>query len=144
MLIEVEEQSFMEVSDDENLPLDTSDRNLQLLDTSLSHTVLARKTVSATDGAGQCEVRDADAIGQPKIRTGALKCTNAIKSTCAEVSVKCNISLQCSQIAVKAVCKGLYNQTYYLDRDDAIDSDLNLARFRDIIPRAKKTEVDDK
>lgn len=36
LLKEVEEQSFMEDSDDENLPLDTSDRNLQQLDMSLS------------------------------------------------------------------------------------------------------------
>ena len=54
----------------------------------------------------------------------------------AEVPVKCNISTTCSQITVKAV--------YYLDRDEAIDSDPNLAEFRDIIPRTKKTKVDDK
>ena len=97
--------------------------------------------VSATDAAGQYEERDVDAIGQPKIRTGALNCTNAIKSTCTEVSVKCNISPQCSQIAVKAVCKGLYNSTYYLDRDDAIDIDLNLARFRCISLGPRKLKL---
>ena len=62
----------------------------------------------------------------------------------AEVPVKCNISTKCSQITVKAVYKGLHNRTYYLDRDEAIDSDPNLAEFRDIIPRTKKTKVDDK
>ena len=144
LLKEVKEQSFKEGSDDENLSLDTSDRNLQQLDTSLKRSGLARKRISAADAAVQCEVRDVDAIGRPKIHTGARNCTNAIKSTCAQVSVKCNKSMECSRIAVKTVCKGLYNHTYYLDRDEAIDSDHNLAEFKDVIPRTKKTKADDK
>ena len=134
----------MEASDDENLPLDTSDRNLQQLDTSLNRSGLARKTLCANDAAVQCEVGDVDAIGRPKIRTEARNCTNAIKSTCGEVSVKCYISTECSRIAIKAVCKGPYNHTYYLDRNEAINSDPNLAEFRDVIPRTKKTKVNDK
>lgn len=90
---EVEEQSFIEGSHDENLPLDTSDRNLQQLDTSLNHLGLARKTVCATDAAVQWNVGYVDAIGGPKIVT--CNCTNAIKSMCAEVSVKCNMSVEC-------------------------------------------------
>ena len=135
---ECEEQSFMEGSDDEYLPLDSSDRNIQQLDTSLNHSGLAKKTVCATDAAVQCEMGDVDAIERPKIHIGACNCTNAIKSTCVKVSGKCNISTECSWIAVKAVCKGLYHHTY-LDRDEVIDSYPNLAKFRDIIPRAKKT-----
>ena len=64
---EVEEQSFMECNDDENLPLDTSDRNLQQLDSSLNHSGLERKTIKDN----QSEVGDADAIGRPKICIGA-------------------------------------------------------------------------
>ena len=62
-LKEFEEQSFMEGSDDENLPLVTSDRNLQQFDISLNHSGLARKTVCTIDAAVQCEVGDVDAIG---------------------------------------------------------------------------------
>ena len=105
MLKEFEEQSFMEGSDDENLPLVTSDRNLQQFDISLNHSGLARKTVCTIDAAVQCEVGDVDAIGWPRICTGARNCTKVIKSTWAEGSVKCNISMECSRIAVKAVCK---------------------------------------
>lgn len=67
---EVEEQSFLERKDDENLPLDTSDRNLQQLDTSMNRSGLERKTICATDGGNQSEVGDVDAIGRPKICIG--------------------------------------------------------------------------
>ena len=68
---EVEEQSFMECNDDENLPLDTSDRNLQQLDKSLNRSGLERKTICAPGGGNQSEVGDVDAIGRPKICIGA-------------------------------------------------------------------------
>ena len=75
--------------------------SLQQFHTFLNGSGLARKTVCAIDAAVQCDERDVDAIGQLEIHIGAHNCTKCIKSTCAKVPVKCNISTECSRIAVK-------------------------------------------
>ena len=54
-------------------------------------------------------------------------CANEIKSVCAEVSVRCNISTEASRITVQTVCKGLYNHKYFLNKDEAIEKDDTMA-----------------
>ena len=80
-------------------------------------------------------MRDVNVIDQLNTCARAHNRTNTIKLTCAKVSVKCNISTECSRIAVKSKFKGLYNHTYYLDTDEVIASEPSLSEFRDVIPR---------
>ena len=53
---------------------------------------------------------------QPEIRK-VRDCTDAIKSTCVQVSVQCGISAEIAILAVKIVCQALYNHTYYLNKE---------------------------
>ena len=135
------EERYMKVSDNEDSSTTSHDDPRQL-NTSVNRSGLSRSTVCTVDAAVQFEGEDA--VVQPKIRSGARNCTNSIKPTCAEVSVKCNISTECSRIAVQMVCKGMYKHEYYLDRDEAIEKDPSLAEFRDVIPKIKKVKTDDK
>ena len=57
-------------------------------------------------------------------------CSSKIKSTCAELSVKCNISSQASLVAVQTVCSDFYEHQYYLTKDEAIKKDPSLEEMR--------------
>ena len=47
--------------------------------------------------------------------------TNEVKSTCVNVSVNHNISVEISRAAVQTVTKSLYGCKFYLTREEAID-----------------------
>lgn len=128
----------MELDDDGNNEQNHTFESM--LNTSLNRSGLSRETSSVNDVGIQCVVENS----RPKIRTGSRNCSLPIKSTCAEVSVKCNISTECSRIAFQTVCQTLCSYQYYLDRDEAIEKDPNLAEFRDVVPRIKKSKTDDK
>ena len=47
--------------------------------------------------------------------------TSEVKSTCVNVSVNHNISVEISRAAVQTVTKSLYGCKFYLTREEAID-----------------------
>ena len=62
----------------------------------------------------------------PTIRN-TRNCTDDIKATCVEVSVKCGISAQKAALAVQIVCKSLYKHQLHLTKEEAIQHDPSLA-----------------
>ena len=55
------------------------------------------------------------------------KCTNARKTTCVNLSVKCNMSAEMSRVAVQTSCKNFYDHNYFfLSKDEAIERDLSV------------------
>ena len=60
---------------------------------------------------------DSSTSEQPKIRFQR-KCTDAIKTACAQVSSACGISVEMSRVAVKTICKALYGHEFYLNVDE--------------------------
>ena len=65
-------------------------------------------------------------------------CTDKIKSACAELSVKCNISTQASCIAIQTVCNTLYGHKYYLTKDEAIQNDPSMEMYKTTGPKPSK------
>ena len=59
------------------------------LNTSVNHSILSHMTIRTCDASVQTE----DIIVQPKIRLHR-KCTESIKSACAQVSTACGLLLQ--------------------------------------------------
>ena len=85
----IEEQNVLgQVGDEYNEIMNSTDTQP---DVSLNHSGHARSTASTIDFGVQHDSTGAP----PKIRK-MQNCTSKIKSTCAEVSVKCNISSQAS------------------------------------------------
>ena len=62
-------------------------------------------------------------------------CTNKIKATCAEVSVRCNVSNEVSRICVQTVASRLYDHQFYLTKEEAIEKDPLLKEYRGTIER---------
>ena len=87
-----------------------------MLKISCNRSVLARSTVTVVEKETQTDLQEFTA--RPKIRK-VRDCTSDVKSTCAEVSVKCNVSAQMSRVAVQTVCKGLYKHEFYLTKEEA-------------------------
>ena len=64
-------------------------------------------------------------IPQPLIRK-VRACTDQIKSTCVQVSVNCGLSVAMAILAVKIVCQALYEHTFYLNKEEAMQADSSL------------------
>ena len=79
------------------------------LDMSLNRSGYVCNTVIAVDVGLQFD----SSVVRPRIHK-IRDCTNEIKSACAEVFVKCNISTQASRIAAQTVCNTFYSHKYYL------------------------------
>ena len=77
------------------------------------------------------------AVVCPKIHK-VCNCTDKIKSACAELSVKCNISTQASCIAIQTVCNTLYGHKYYLTKDEAIQNDPSMEMYKTTGPKPSK------
>ena len=54
----------------------------------------------------------------PKLRKISKTFTEEVKAACASVSSKCNISAEKARVAVKKVCKEMYQHHYYLNVDE--------------------------
>jgi len=80
-----------------------------LLNTSTNRSGLARVSKPSSDTASQT---DAVLLDQPKL------CTDDIKSMRAQVSTKCEVSVETARVAVKTVAKALYNHDFYLAPDE--------------------------
>ena len=89
-------------------------------------TTYVRNTAVAVDVGVQFD----SAVVRQRIRK-VRDCANKIKSACAKVSVKCNISTQASCIAVQTISNTLYGHKYYLTKDEAIQNDPSLKKYMD-------------
>ena len=118
----IEEQYALKEVGDENDNTNSSDAQL---DVSLNRSGHVRSTASTTEIGVQHDSTGA----RPKIRK-TRNCTIKIKSTCAEVSVKCNISNQASLVAVQTVSSSFYGHEYYLMKEEAIEKDPSLGELR--------------
>ena len=92
---------------------------------SLNHCGYVCNTVIPVDVGLQFD----SAVVCPRIHE-VCDCIDGIKSACAEVSVKCNISIQASCFAVQTVCNTLYGHKYYLSKDEAIQNDPSLEKYK--------------
>ena len=118
----VEEQYTLQKVNDKYFNMNSRDAQL---DSSLNRSGLVRSTGTTSDFSIQY-----DSTGtRPKIQK-THNCTNKIKSTCAEVSVNCNISNQASLVADQTVCNSFYGHKYYLVKEEAIEKDPSLEELR--------------
>ena len=118
----VEEQYTLQKVNDKYFNMNSRDAQL---DSSLNRSGLVRSTGTTSDFSIQY-----DSTGtRPKIQK-THNCTNKIKSTCAEVSVNCNISNQASRVADQTVCNSFYGHKYYLVKEEAIEKDPSLEELQ--------------
>ena len=68
-----------------------------------------------------CEVSaqtDPVIISKPNLCIKECVCTEDIKTTCANLSSICGLSVENSRLATQTVCKYLYKHEFYLSRSD--------------------------
>ena len=116
-----QEISFIMEEDANNEALDDS-MNSVILNSSLNRSGISRNTKEHSDKSVQTETVYEE---RPKIRK-IRDCTNAVKTACVNLSVKCNISAEMSRVAVQTVCKNLYDHDYFLSKYEAIEKDPSL------------------
>ena len=125
---EVNDETDEEYQDEDSLNVSSSSLNISRTRSGHSR-VIANST--------HVGVQINSEFGRPKIRK-TRDCTNEIKATCAEVSVRCNISTEQSRIAVQTVCRGLYNHNFYLSKEEAIEHEPSLEIFKSTSPKPSK------
>ena len=130
---QAKEEQFILGDTEETLLQNNSFDKTNQLDVSLNRSGCVCNTVIAVDVGLQFD----SAVVRPRIRK-VRSCTNKIKSPCAEVSVKCNISTQASCIAVQTVCNTLYGHKYYLTKDKVIQNDPSLKMHKTTGPKPSK------
>ena len=69
---------------------------------------MSRITISTNEASVQTET----SLEKPKVLMNR-KCTEAIKSTCAQVSTTCGLSVEMARVAVQTTCKALYQHTLF-------------------------------
>ena len=110
--------------------------NSTILNSSLNRSGLSRNTKEYSDKNVQTETVHQE---RPKIRK-ICDCTNAVKTTCVNLSVKCNMSAEMSRVAVQTVCKNLYDHNYFLSKDEAIERDPSLSDYKQNNPPSNKRQ----
>ena len=104
--------SFIMEGDVESEVLDDS-MNSVILNSSLNRSGLSRNTKEYSHKNVQTEAVYQE---RPKIRK-ICDCTNAVKTTRVNLSVKCNMSPEMSRVSVQTVYKNLYDLNYFLSKD---------------------------
>ena len=107
-----QEVSFIMEGDVESEVLDDS-MNSVILNSSLNRSGLSRNTKEYSHKNVQTEAVYQE---RPKIRK-ICDCTNAVKTTRVNLSVKCNMSPEMSRVSVQTVYKNLYDLNYFLSKD---------------------------
>ena len=129
-----QELSFIyeEIDDDEcatdlNTFNATDDLNSsQCSKVSLNRSGLARlNCVDVDDASTQTDA----CYDRPEIRLNR-NCTEKVKATSVEVSVKCAVSADTSLTAVQTVCKGIYNHEFYRTKEEALARDPSLVHYK--------------
>ena len=87
--------------------------NSVILNSSLNRSGLSRNTKEYSHKNVQTEAVYQE---RPKIRK-ICDCTNAVKTTRVNLSVKCNMSPEMSRVSVQTVYKNLYDLNYFLSKD---------------------------
>ena len=106
------ETLFIMEDDVESEVLDDS-MNSVILNSSLNRSGLSRNTKEYSHKNVQTEAVYQE---RPKIRK-ICDCTNAVKTTRVNLSVKCNMSPEMSRVSVQTVYKNLYDLNYFLSKD---------------------------
>ena len=137
---EKEEQLSQEIlfimeDDVESEVLDDS-MNSVILNSSLNCSGLSHNTKKYSEKNVQTETVYQE---QPKIHK-ICDCTNAVKTTCANLSVKCNMSAEMSRVAVQTVCKNLYEHNYFLSKDEATERDPSPSEYKQDNPPFNKRQ----
>ena len=110
--------------------------NSIVLNSSLNHSGLSCNTKEYSDKNVQIETIY---LQRPEIRK-IRDCTNAVKTTCLNLSVKCNMFAEMSRIAVQIVCKNLYDHNYFLSKEEAIERDLFLPEYKQDNPSSNERQ----
>ena len=130
-----QEISFIMEDDVESEVLDDS-MNSVILKSSLNCSGLPRNTKEYSDKNVHTETVYQE---RPKIRK-IRDCRNAAKTTCVNLSVKCNMSTEMSRVAVQTVCKDLYDYNNFLSKDEAIERDPSLSEYKQDNPPSNKRQ----
>lgn len=133
--VDVDEDSV----EDDDIEAEFDDTAVEGLDTSTTRSGLRRIPTE------EKEVQTTFVYeNKPPIR-GVRDCTMQIKNACVKVSVKCGISTTMAAVAVQTVCKELYGHVYYLNKEEAIRDDPNLAAYKEQLqPEEKKRRLDER
>jgi hypothetical protein len=102
------------------------DTDINILSTSLNRSGCVRQTKSTNNFAMQF-----DYVGgtRPSIR-GVRNFTCKIKDTLCEISVKCNLSNEAARHVFQTVCSSFYGHAYYISKEEAIENDPALAKYK--------------
>lgn len=118
--IEEEERNQIEesyINDIDEEPIDILNSTFDdgiLNNTSLNRSGRSRSTRQKVDKGVQTDLK----FDLPKIRVNTKICTDQVKSTCASVSTKCEMSIETVRLAVKTVMKGMYDHNVYLNVEE--------------------------
>ena len=91
-----------------------------ILNTSVNRSGLAHYTKKVHDSP-----QETDSVLQmfPKFHMKKKVCTGEIKNTCAQVSTKCEVSVENERVAVKTFIKCLYDHDIYLNIEERLCND---------------------
>ena len=84
------------------------------MNTTLNRSGRVRSTKKSSDISTQTDHK----FNAPQIRINSKVCTDQVKSTCASVSTKCEVSVEVARLAVKTVKKGMYDHDVYLSTEE--------------------------
>ena len=107
------EEAFIS-QEEENISILNSTFDENTLNTSLSRSGRVCSTKKSSDISAQTDHK----FNAPKIRINSKVCTDQVKSTCASVSTKCEVSVEVARLAVKTVKKGMYDHDVYLNTEE--------------------------
>ena len=107
------EEAFIS-QEEENISILNSTFDENTLNTSLNRSGRVHNTKKLSDISTQTDHK----FNVPKIRINSKVCTDQVKSTCASVSTKCEVSVKVARLAVKTVMKGMYDHDVYLNTEE--------------------------
>ena len=81
-------------------------------------------------------------VERPKLRKISKTFTEQIKAACASISSKCIISEEKARVAVKTVCKEMYQHQYYLNADEYKNSEEMIHTNLEPPSKVPKTSTD--
>ena len=107
------EEAFIS-QEEENISILNSSFDENTLNTSLNRSGRVRSTKKSSDISTQTDHK----FNAPKIRINSKVSTDQVKSICASVSTKCEVSAEVAGLAVKTVMKGMYDHDVYLNTEE--------------------------